>query len=238
MLQSIGAQLGSPSTSPQLSSTVSTPPQGADLSDSTALPARLRHAARLEKLSRMAQEVLARGKPEDVGSLTVADAKKRLGSLNSIRALASLSEFRISATFGGKTTTSAETLQSWIEARAGGATEPPEPSPDEAAPTTDDPYIANLERIAARFAKISQAYAQSRDPNTSDVGAMSPEQAQARLDQLTAMKRIGALQGMGVSAVFGQERTESMDVYMSWLGKRAGETAPTAPPSTSLDITV
>jgi hypothetical protein len=189
----------------------------------------------LEKLSRIAQEVLARGKPMDVGSLSVDDAQDRLNGLNSIQDWARLSEFRVNATFGDEQTSSVDTYKSWIEARAAGATEPLQQESDATAPAVDSAYLAKLRMIAARFDKISKAYAQARDPNTADVGMMSPGQAQARLDQLTAMKRIGDLKGMTVSAVFGQDRTESMDVYMSWLEKRAKETVAQAP-TIGLDV--
>lgn len=171
----------------------------------------------------------------DVGSLSVDDAQDRLNGLNSIQDWARLSEFRVNATFGDEQTSSVDTYKSWIEARAAGATEPLQQEFDATAPTVDSAYLAKLRMIAARFDKISRAYAQARDPNTADVGAMSPAQAQARLDQLVGMNRVGFLKGMTVSAVFGQDRTESMDVYMSWLEKRAKETVAQAP-TIGLDV--
>jgi hypothetical protein len=233
MVQSVSTRVGSSAISPRLSTSPSPGSEGGD-PVAEAVPARLKYAVRLEKLSRIAQEVLARGKPVDVGSLSVDDAQDRLNGLNSIQDWARLSEFRVNATFGGEQTTSVDTYQEWVEARARGATKPED---SQTGISVDSAYLADLERISARFAKIAQAYAQARDPNTADVGSMSPAQAQARLDQLVGMNRVGFLKGMTVSAVFGQDRTESMDVYMSWLEKRANETVSQAP-TTGLDVKV
>lgn len=188
----------------------------------SAIPPGLRHAATLEKLSRIAREVLARFNRLEVDVPNVDGARDRLTGLNSLRDWARLGDFSADAPFSG--------AQTGADGSAPQAATP-------AASTVDSAYLAKLQMIAARFDKISKAYAQARDPNTADVGAMSPAQAQARLDQLVGMSRVGFLKGMTVSAVFGQDRTESMDVYMSWLEKRANETVSQAP-TTGLDVKV
>jgi hypothetical protein len=58
-----------------------------------------------------------------------------------------------------------------------------------------------------------------------DVGQMSPEQAKGRYDQLKAVLRYGGLaNNMSVNAMFGDQKTNSMETFLDWLQER-GKTA-------------
>lgn len=89
----------------------------------------------------------------------------------------------------------------------------PDKAPLDSRGATASATSASKEREALQ--KLSQPV---------DIDQMSPDEAKARFDQLTALKRIGDTQGMWANAVFGGEATDSIDTYIAWLGER-GKTA-------------
>lgn len=90
----------------------------------------------------------------------------------------------------------------------------------------------SLESIQARLDKLNR-------PNI-DVAAMSPEQAQGRLDQLKFMRDNGMITRDVVDAMNGEQRTKSLDTLLDWLSQRAAS-APQGPrvePPPILDVKV
>jgi pectin methylesterase-like acyl-CoA thioesterase len=94
--------------------------------------------------------------------------------------------------------------------------------------TTQRP--AEIAALRAEFAAHDSAQAEntaafikSTTPRVDNVAAMRPEEAQARLDQLTALKTVGGFHRIGANAINGDQKTTSVDTFMEWLKARAGD---------------
>jgi hypothetical protein len=99
--------------------------------------------------------------------------------------------------------------------------------------TTQTP--AEIAALRAEFeahdraqAAITADFKRSTTPRVDNVAAMRPDEAQARLDQLTLLKSVGGFQRIGANAINGDQKTTSIDTFMTWLTARAGDQTATS----------
>lgn len=57
-----------------------------------------------------------------------------------------------------------------------------------------------------------------------DVGKQSPQQAAGNLAAMTKLRDVYGENGLQISATRGEEKTTSLNTYISWLQERAGAT--------------
>lgn len=84
----------------------------------------------------------------------------------------------------------------------------------------------------------------SRASKPLDVSTLRPDQAGATLAQLQLMNKLGGIKHMGINVTNGDQRTNSLETFMEWLGERAAQngdmnsSAPVSPTAQVIDFKV